>query len=128
MTILCCDFLIEATTGLVFTGMELRPFGVSLLVAGFDNYGPQLYQHPGMMMERGFLASPDTLASPLVSWLSYGLFGMGWRQPAKRIPQVRFKHCYREANRCDDKLARMGGQQSIDFTVYDCPLVEIVFC
>lgn len=47
------------------------------------------------------------------------------RQLLTRIPQVRFKHCYREANRCADGLARMGGQQSVDFIVYDCPPVEI---
>ena len=42
-----------------------------------------------------------------------------------RIPQVQFKHCYREANRCVDGLARVGGQQDSDLIVYDCPPVEI---
>uniref|UniRef100_A0A7N2QXQ0 Uncharacterized protein n=1 Tax=Quercus lobata TaxID=97700 RepID=A0A7N2QXQ0_QUELO len=51
-----CIFLLlpvyfEAATSLAFVmGMKLsgvRPFGVSLLVAGFDNYGPQLYQSMG---------------------------------------------------------------------------------
>lgn len=31
------------------------------------------------------------------------------RQLVTRIPQVRFKHYFREANRCIDGLARMGG-------------------
>ena len=42
-----------------------------------------------------------------------------------RIPQVQFKHCYREANRCVDGLARVGGQQDSDLIVYVCPPVEI---
>lgn len=34
-----------------------------------------------------------------------------------RIPQVCFRHCYREANRCADALARMGGSQASDFVL-----------
>ncbi|KAK7831622.1 tubulin beta-9 chain [Quercus suber] len=40
-----CSDIADATTSLAFVmGTELRPFGISLLVARFDNYVPQLYQ------------------------------------------------------------------------------------
>ena len=42
---------------------------------------------------------------------------------------MRFKHCYREANRCADNLARVGSQQSPDFLLFYSPHVgvELVF-
>lgn len=43
------------------------------------------------------------------------------RQLASQIPQVRFSHCFKEANRCADGLIRMGTQQSLDFILYDSP-------
>ena len=39
----------------------------------------------------------------------------------KQIPHVKIKHCYREANRCADNLARMGANQILDFILYDDP-------
>lgn len=44
-----------------------------------------------------------------------------------QIPQVLIKHCYREANRCADRLANMGGKQRTDFISYDSPPVDL-FC
>ena len=38
-----------------------------------------------------------------------------------QIPHVRIKHCYREANRCADKLARMGANQNLNFIFYEDP-------
>ncbi|KAL0012166.1 hypothetical protein SO802_007274, partial [Lithocarpus litseifolius] len=32
-----------------------------------------------------------------------------------RIPHISIRHCYREANRCADGLARLGGLQATDF-------------
>ena len=43
-----------------------------------------------------------------------------------RIPQIRLRHCYREANRCVDGLARLGGLQATDFVVFMCPPVGLV--
>lgn len=37
---------------------------------------------------------------------------------ATRIPQVRFKHCYREANRSADKLAKQGAVQEEQFILF----------
>ena len=47
------------------------------------------------------------------------------RHLIQQIPQVRFKHCFREANRCADALARMGGLLEDDFTVFESPPVDI---
>ena len=33
------------------------------------------------------------------------------RHLIQQIPQIHFKHCFQEANRCADALARMGGLQ-----------------
>ena len=47
-----------------------------------------------------------------------------------QIPQVRFKHCYCEANRCADKLARKGANQTLNLIFYEnlpvdlCEFVE----
>lgn len=48
------------------------------------------------------------------------------RQLASQIPQVPFCHCFKEANRCADGLARMGTQQSLDFILYDSPPMDSV--
>ena len=42
------------------------------------------------------------------------------------IPQFHLRHCYREANRCADGLARLGGLQATDFVMFMCPLVDFV--
>ena len=47
------------------------------------------------------------------------------RQLASQIPQTRFNHCYREANRCADALAKIGSQQILDFILYDNPPVDL---
>ena len=38
-----------------------------------------------------------------------------YRQMMVQVPQLRVRHCYREAKRCADKLARMGVQQLVNF-------------
>ncbi|KAL0013291.1 hypothetical protein SO802_000360 [Lithocarpus litseifolius] len=43
-----------------------------------------------------------------------------------RIPQIHFRHCYREGNRCVDALARMGGTQASDFLILACPPMDLV--
>ena len=47
------------------------------------------------------------------------------RHIANRIPQVRFRHIYREANMCADFLARLGTLLEIDFTVFISSLVDL---
>ena len=42
------------------------------------------------------------------------------------IPQFHLRHCYREANRCADGLALLGGLQAIDFVMFMCPPVDLL--
>lgn len=44
---------------------------------------------------------------------------------ASQIPQIHFKHCYREANRRADRLARMGGTQGTTLIFYDSLLEDL---
>ena len=48
------------------------------------------------------------------------------RMLATRFRRICFKHCYREANRCADKLASLGASQSLDFIVLQSPPVDIL--
>lgn len=48
------------------------------------------------------------------------------KQLAIQIPQIRFSHCYREANRCADSLARKGVNQDEVFYIFEFPPAEIL--
>jgi ribonuclease HI len=39
----------------------------------------------------------------------------------QRIPHKELKHVFREANKCADRLAKLGGSQEADFVVLDTP-------
>ena len=41
--------------------------------------------------------------------------------------QIRINHCYREANRCADTLARMGTNQSQEFVLFHSPPMDLEF-
>ena len=43
-----------------------------------------------------------------------------------RIPQVCIKHCFRQANRCADSLARMSYCLDADFSTFDSSPVDLV--
>ena len=45
---------------------------------------------------------------------------------ASRIPRLCFRHIYREANMCADRLAKLGLHQSLDFVIHSSPPVDIV--
>ena len=40
----------------------------------------------------------------------------------QRIPHKELKHVFREANKCTDRLAKLGGSQEDDFVVLNTPL------
>ncbi|XP_030939536.1 uncharacterized protein LOC115964342 [Quercus lobata] len=40
--------------------------------------------------------------------------------------QIQIKHCYRQANRCADLLAKMGVEQEIDFLIFLNPPVDVL--
>ena len=41
------------------------------------------------------------------------------------IPRTRVQHCYREANKCVDALARRGTLLSQDFVIFHSPLADV---
>ena len=43
-----------------------------------------------------------------------------------QIPQVKVNHCYREANRCADGLARLGTKHDHDIMCYNSPPPSIL--
>ena len=45
---------------------------------------------------------------------------------ASRIPQIRVKHCFRQANRCADSLARMNFSLDSAFYSFHSPLVDLL--
>ena len=47
------------------------------------------------------------------------------RQLMLRFQQVQLRHCFHQANRCADLLARMSFEQATDFISYNCPPVDI---
>ena len=49
------------------------------------------------------------------------------RKWMKKIPLVRIQHCYREANKCVDALARRGASLTQDFTIFMEPPSDIAF-
>ena len=50
------------------------------------------------------------------------------RQLASRIPYLCIRHIYREANKCTDKLANIGLNQSLGFVIHSCLLVDLLGC
>ena len=49
------------------------------------------------------------------------------RQLISNLPQVRFSHCHREANRCANKLARIRSSHNLDFVIYDNLPMDLLF-
>nr|POE62317.1 putative ribonuclease h protein [Quercus suber] len=43
----------------------------------------------------------------------------------KRIPRVKIQHCFREANKCADALARRGDLMYQDFPVFTSPPADV---
>ena len=50
------------------------------------------------------------------------------REGLKEIPMVQIQHCYREANKCTDALARRGALMDQDFTIFLFPHLISYFC
>ena len=49
------------------------------------------------------------------------------REGLKEIPQVRIQHCYREANKCANALARRGALLAQDFSIFMEPPSNVAF-
>ena len=48
------------------------------------------------------------------------------RDLLKRFPQAQIKHCYREGNKCADRLARLGTDLGGKFCCFCCP--SLCYC
>ena len=44
---------------------------------------------------------------------------------ASRFHQIQFSHCFREANRCADMLAKIGAEQEAEFILLSSPPVDL---
>ena len=49
-----------------------------------------------------------------------------YRQLANRIPHLHIRHIYREADKCADRLAKLGLHQSLDFVIHSNPPMDII--
>ena len=47
------------------------------------------------------------------------------KEGLKKIPNVRLRHCFREANKCADNIARRGALFDQDFVVFIHPPLEV---
>ena len=56
-----------------------------------------------------------------------GILVADCREGLKKIPLVRIQHCYREANKCADALARRGASLTQDFTIFMKPPSNVAF-
>ena len=61
----------------------------------------------------------DMLRNPQYSNRSFSSLLEDCRKLIYEIPQVRIKHCYREANGCADFMARKGSVQGQSFLVFE---------
>ena len=48
------------------------------------------------------------------------------RHLASRIPRLHIRHTYRKANKCADRLAKLGLHQSLDFVIHTSPPMDII--
>ncbi|KAK9999984.1 hypothetical protein SO802_019587 [Lithocarpus litseifolius] len=48
------------------------------------------------------------------------------RQLICRFQRIQFKHCFRQANWCADRLARMATDRNLDFISFESPPVDLV--
>ena len=68
----------------------------------------------------------DTLNSPRGTNTPNSSLVDDYRLLATWIPQVRFKHCYREAYRSADKLAKLGAAQEDQFILLNSLPVDVI--
>lgn len=65
-----------------------------------------------LQMDVGNCIGNDVILSDCKEWM-------------QRIPRVKIQHCFREANKCADALARRGTLLSQDFLVFTSPPTDV---
>ena len=48
------------------------------------------------------------------------------RHLASKIPRLHIRHTYCKANKCADRLVKLGLHQSLDFVIHTSPPVDII--
>ena len=81
---------------------------------------------PSIEVELDAKAIIDILVQPTKSNSLVSLLLDDCRQLTSQIPQILFKHCYREANRVADHLARNRAKQNADFILFENPPVDLL--
>lgn len=80
-----------------------------------------------LCISRGFVAIEveldaksilDAVSNPEYSNIFASSLMEDCRHLVKQVPRIRLKHCFQEANRCADALARIGGLLDVDFNVF----------
>ena len=56
--------------------------------------------------------------------IAYSILISDYKYLINLISTVVVKHCYREANQWTDKLARLGGTQQLEFSIFERPRVD----
>ena len=79
-----------------------------------------------IMVELDAKALVDALKNPSYANTIVSSLFNDCKRLAAQIPQLSIKHIYRETNRCADHLANVGSDQSLDFSFYFCPPVDLV--
>ena len=79
-----------------------------------------------MEVELEIKAIVEAIANPYYTNVFVSSLMEDCRLLVAQIPQVCFRHCFHEANRCVDALACMGGSQAIGFVFLACPPVDLV--
>lgn len=74
-----------------------------------------------MQLKLKWMPHPLSLYLRMQQKLIVSLLLLYCRDLLKRIPQARIKHCYREGNKCADRLARLGADMEENFVVFDAP-------
>lgn len=66
----------------------------------------------------------DWMADRTRDNIDYSILISDYKYLMNLISTMVVKHCYREANQWTDKLARLGGTQQLEFSIFECPHVD----
>ena len=78
-------------------------------------------QIPALEVELDAKAVADLMNNAISLNADYATIVADCKQLLSQIPQVKVSHCYREANRCADALARLGYSTSLNVMFFNSP-------
>ncbi|KAK9993890.1 hypothetical protein SO802_023593 [Lithocarpus litseifolius] len=91
-----------------------------------DDKGNRVMNLNAFIIELDAKALVDALNNP--SYANSVMFPLvdDCRHLASKIPRLCIRHIYPEANKCADRLAKLGLQQSLDFVIHSSLPVDII--